>query len=80
MEYLQDLMGSYIFNESNTFYGSGRIWVLAVVLHNFLHMFLNLQVEYMTLGSLMKKSCNKNLFFPCFVYIYTAAVLIVHCG
>ena len=66
-------------NETNTLYGAGRIWLVTVVIHNVLHMSLHLQVAYMVLWSLVKINCNNHLFFPCFVYIYTVAVVILHC-
>ena len=36
-------------NEPTKFYGSGRIWVVTVGIHNVLHVFLNLQVAYTAL-------------------------------
>ena len=41
-------------NEPNKLYGDGRIWVVTVVLHNVMHMFLYLQVAYMAFWSLVK--------------------------
>ena len=41
-------------NKHYLLYGSDIIWVLTIVLHNVLHMFLRLQVSYMALLSLAK--------------------------
>ena len=78
MEYLQYLWINIFCNEPNTLYGAGRIWVVKVVLHNVLHVFFHLQVAYMALRSLVKTNSNNHLFFPCFVYIYTVAVVILY--
>ena len=68
------------FNETNTLYGAGRIWLLTVVIHNVLHMSLYLQVAYMVLWRLVKIKCNNHLLFPYLFNIYTVAVGILHCG
>ena len=67
-------------NEPSKLYGDGRIWVVTVLLHNLIHMFLHLQVAYMAFLSLVKINFNNHLLFHCFVYIYTVVVVILHCG
>ena len=43
-------------------YGSDKIWVVTIVLHNVLHRFLHLQLEYMELWSLVKNPIYYSLF------------------
>ena len=39
-------------------YGDGRMWLVTVVIHNVLNLFLHLQVEYMELLSLVKNQLS----------------------
>ena len=55
------------------FYNAGRIWLVTVVLHNVLHIFLHIQVTYMALWILVKKLLHWSLVLPLFC-------LYIQCG